>query len=81
MNTATIDKTSDAWWAENRDEVLYARIGSMLGKMNSYLARSEIRQWVTTLSDRADNPADYIPEAVKDARHDLLVLAGMEGDQ
>ncbi len=77
MSTEAIDKTSDEWWGKNRDEA-YARIGTTLGKMNVYLARSEIRQWVEVLMDRSNNPADYIPEAVKDARHDLIVLAGME---
>ena len=77
MNTATIDKTSDAWWAEN-GEAVSSKVNATLGKMNTYPARSEIRRWVGAMRDRADNPADYIPEAVKEARHDLLVLAGMD---
>lgn len=39
--------------------------------------RSEITRYINALSERADKPTEYIAEAVEDARHDLMLIAGI----
>lgn len=42
--------------------------------------RSEFTRHINTLSARANNPTEYIAEAVEDARYDLMLIAGIAGD-
>jgi hypothetical protein len=39
--------------------------------------RSEITRYIDALYERADKPEEYIAEAVEDARHDLMLIAGI----
>lgn len=40
--------------------------------------RNEMKSWVCGLWDISDSPKDRTPESTADARHDLLLLAGVE---
>ena len=79
MNTDTIDKTSDVWWAENGDEVCRKAM-AWVDRLNSGPVVHRMVCEVSVLQARALSRYTFSQDVIANARHDLCVLAGMMDD-
>lgn len=69
------DPIAEPNWRKSRENVVRS-LKNMTCQIRTPGVRSEITRYVNALLERADKPTEYIPEAVEDARHDLVVIAG-----
>lgn len=76
---ATYNPLSEPHWRANRERVARLLL-HMISKLRTPGMRSEFTRHINTLSARANNPTEYIAEAVEDARYDLMLIAGIAGD-
>lgn len=72
----THDPFTEPHWQANRERVSRALTG-MVKQFRTASLKSEVTRYINALQTRADNPEDYISDAVEDARHDLMLLAGI----
>lgn len=70
------DPITEPHWHANRERVARS-LERLITRLRTPGMRSEITRYINALSERADNPQEYIAEAVEDARHDLLLIAGI----
>lgn len=55
-----------------------AKLLEKFDKLRVPTLRNDMKSWVCGLWDMSDSPKDRTPESTADARHDLLLLAGVE---
>ena len=67
---------SEPHWHANRERVARS-LERMVNRLRTPGMRSEITRYIDALYERADKPEEYIAEAVEDARHDLMLIAGI----
>ena len=72
----TYDPMIEPHWHANRERVARS-LERLVSRLRTPGMRSEITRYINALSDRADKPTEYIAEAVEDARHDLMLIAGI----
>lgn len=72
----TCDPITEPHWHANRERVARS-LERMVSRLRTPGMRSEITRYINALSERADKPTEYIAEAVEDARHDLMLIAGI----
>lgn len=66
----------ELYWNSKREQVEQS-FDRMMGKIRTPGLRSRFQVCIDELMKRANHPDVYIPEAVDDARHDLLILFGL----
>ncbi len=66
-----------SWWVLNREEIHRAMLERIRAIRTPGLA-GDMRATMARLYDRAENPSEFVPEAVTDARADLTHLSGVK---
>ena len=72
----TYDPMTEPNWHANRERIARS-LERMVSRLRTPGMRPEITRYINALSERADKPSEYIAEAVEDARHDLMLIAGI----
>jgi hypothetical protein len=67
---------TDQQWQTTRI-IVGKSLQGMIGQIRTPGMQETIRRFVEALAERADKPTEYIAEAVEDARHDLMLIAGL----